>query len=375
MIPSLFAIFLCLLGFYLLWKIPSFTNKIILSLKEINLIPKISIIIPARNEENRLPILLESLSKQTLNIHEIIVVDDESEDNTYVIAKKFGAIVIKGKPLPEGWAGKSWACWQGAQKASGELLLFLDADTWLEKDGLAKLIEAHREKGGLISVQPYHVVHTWYEQLSAFFNIVVMASMNVFVPGGQNNKPKSAFGPCVMCSKKDYLAVGGHQGSKHTVLEGINLGRSFLDAGLPLNLFGGKGAVSFRMYSEGLKEVIHGWTKGFATGATSASPLIVLIVIGWISGLFSASFIPFRLAGDYTLTGFWMGIILYFVCVLQIRWILHRIGSFSIFTSLLYPLPLCFFAAITFFSFITIFLRRKVSWKGRVIETRKEAIK
>ena len=89
----------------------------------------LSIIIPARNEETNLPTLLRSLTAQSVRPLEILVVDDASTDRTPGIARQNGAQVIPSLPLPAGWRGKTWACHQGAQHASGQLLLFLDADT------------------------------------------------------------------------------------------------------------------------------------------------------------------------------------------------------------------------------------------------------
>ena len=89
---------------------------------------QLSIIIPARNEETNLPKLLRSLTAQSPQPREIIVVDDASTDRTAEVAQQFGARVIRSLPLPNGWRGKTWACHQGAQVATGEMLLFLDAD-------------------------------------------------------------------------------------------------------------------------------------------------------------------------------------------------------------------------------------------------------
>ena len=103
----------------------------------------VSVIIPARNEEHNLPTLLRSLASQPAKPREIIVVDDGSTDRTAEIARQLGATVIASQPLPDGWRGKTWACHQGAQAATGELLLFLDADTWFEPDGLARILAGY----------------------------------------------------------------------------------------------------------------------------------------------------------------------------------------------------------------------------------------
>lgn len=91
----------------------------------------ISIVIPARNEAARLPRLLTCLAEPNgpkADGFEVIVVNDSSTDGTKRFAEKWGARVLTVSP-PPGWTGKSWACQRGAEEASGELLVFLDADT------------------------------------------------------------------------------------------------------------------------------------------------------------------------------------------------------------------------------------------------------
>ena len=116
---------------------------------------KISILIPARNEERTLGQLLQSIAHQTLKPHEIIVIDDHSDDATAEIARRAGCIVMTSKDFPEGWTGKPWACWQGAQKATGDIFLFLDADTFLETDGLSKIVSTYLQKGVFSRYSPF----------------------------------------------------------------------------------------------------------------------------------------------------------------------------------------------------------------------------
>ena len=118
---------------------------------------ELSIIIPARNEEQNLPTLLSSIAEQSIRPREIIVVDDASTDHTAQIAQQHGARVISSQMLPDGWRGKTWACHQGAQAATGKLLLFLDADTWFEPEGLSYVIAEFKQAGsGVLSLAPHH---------------------------------------------------------------------------------------------------------------------------------------------------------------------------------------------------------------------------
>src|SRR5690606_29153987 len=112
---------------------------------------------------------------------EVLVVDDGSEDATAAVAAQHGARVIGPGAPPPGWTGKAWACQRGAEEASGDLLVFLDADTVLEHPGaLGGLIDLHRQHGGLVSVQPHHHTESAHEQLSAHFNVVAVLASGAF---------------------------------------------------------------------------------------------------------------------------------------------------------------------------------------------------
>jgi len=124
-VEFLVHILLWLLGFIFFVRIPVCKNGQVKNITR----PTLSIVVPARNEEANIPNLLRSLKGQVYVNDEIVVVDDHSEDKTATVAEKEGAKVIKSKQMPSGWTGKTWACHQGAQEATGEVLIFLDADT------------------------------------------------------------------------------------------------------------------------------------------------------------------------------------------------------------------------------------------------------
>src|SRR4030042_3034229 len=272
--------FFWFLGFIFLWKIPLLKKGNRLN----GLSYKISIIIPARNEEKTLGHLLHSIEHQTLKPHEIIVIDDQSEDATAKIARRAGCIVMRSKDLPEGWTGKPWAGWQGAQKATGDIFFFLDADTFLEPEGLSKIVSTYLEKGGLLSIQPFHKMKRRYERLSAIFNIITLGGMNAFTPLGPKLKPIGAFGPCMVCSRKDYFIVGGHEKARGEVLESLAIGMEFLKANQKVHCYGGKETISFRMYPDGLQSLVEGFSKGFGTGANATSVASLLVIVCWVFG-------------------------------------------------------------------------------------------
>lgn len=361
-----FLTLIWLLPFLLLWKIPYPTLERIPEGPDATV--SISVIIPARNEEHTLPILLGSLKPQGAGLHEVIVVNDHSEDATAEIAARHGARVIQAAPLPAGWLGKPWACWQGALQAGGEILLFLDADTCIEAGGLQKIIQSYLRRRGLLSIWPYHRMKRLYEKLSALFNIIIMASMGSFTIRGAKARSLGAFGPCLICSKSDYFRLGGHEAVKAAILEDVALGKLFDGAGLEIHNFGGKGTISFRMYPAGIGSLITGFTKGMASGAQVANFKILIPIILWVVGGFVVSFwlLILLLGSDFQAAAPWT--VLHVMYILQIYWILSRMGNYGFISSLLYPLPFVFFAVVFVISVLRTFFLRKVSWKGRKID-------
>jgi 4,4'-diaponeurosporenoate glycosyltransferase len=303
--------------------------------------------------------------RQSTPAYEILVVDDESVDDTARIARELGATVILGKVLPEGWSGKPWACWQGAQQSRGDVLLFLDADTWLEPTALESVVGALRSNGGLVTVQPYHVTQKAYEQLSAIFNIVVVGGMNAFTPVSRWWKPHGGFGPCAVVKRDDYFATGGHSAVNGEVLENLEMAKVFRRTGLPVACYGGRGAISFRMYPGGIGQLVEGWSKGFASGAAGIALLPLILTVAWVWGCFStfSSIIRALVPGSGLPLMPWL--VLYVLNAAEIYWMLWRIGKFRWWASALYPVPLTFFAAIMAWSLVLTRLVRRVTWRGR----------
>ncbi len=327
----------------------------------------VSVIIPARNEEHTLPNLLNSLSGQLSSQDEVIVVDDHSEDRTKAVAERSAVKVLESLPTPEGWVGKTWACFQGARIASGEILVFLDADTVLEKNGLEKIIETYVEKDGALSIQPYHEMRNLYEQLSAFFNIIAMAGMGTFTVLGRRIRPIGLFGPVVVMKRQYYLDSGGHDKVKGEILDDVAFGSELQKKGMEVHCLGGKSTISFRMYPNGIRELINGWSKGFAMGAAKTSTPLLILIVAWICGSIGTtrSLIEATIAANNVQIAISGG--LYILYAVQIYWMLVRVGNFKFYTALFYPIAIAFFVVVFIHSFVRIFLVRSVKWKGREI--------
>jgi 4,4'-diaponeurosporenoate glycosyltransferase len=334
------------LGWWLLWRTPSPRGEAGLT--------GVSVVIPARDEADNLRRLLPSLPD---GVDEVVVVDDGSTDGTATVAREHGAtVVVPGEP-PAGWTGKAWACWQGAQATTTEKIVFLDADVVVEPAGLEAAVAEHqRQRGGLVSVQPWHDMARPYEQLSAFFNLIAPMSVDAFAP--TKPRPTGAFGPCLVVDRATYDRSGGHAADRvrGAVLDDVQLARAVQDAGGAVRLFLGRHVgMTFRMYPHGPRQLIEGWTKNFAGGAAGTRPLTLVLVILWLSGAIAAIV---------------TSPLLYVAYALQLGIQLRRVGRFSPFTAVLYPIPLAFFVAVFLGSLVRTFVRRQVTWRGRTIRTR-----
>jgi 4,4'-diaponeurosporenoate glycosyltransferase len=372
-----------LFGFWFLWKIPycsknssgEIENQRCGDLLDKISTLKVSIIIPARNEEKTLSFLLSSIQSQTLIPHEVILVNDQSEDSTEAIGRQFNVKIINTESLPEGWLGKNWACYKGAENASGNLFLFLDADTTLEPGGLESLLACYLKYKGVVSVEPYHKIKKFYENFAAYFNIILMGSMNVFTPLQFRLKPIGAFGPCLLCSRETYFSIDGHSSTKDKIMEDLELGKILLSKGKYIYCFGGKGTISFRMYPYGIGSIVKGFSRGFAIGAKSTSVITFIMEILWIAGSFFPLTLLIQNIVSFNSTGILTGIIFYVAYIAQVLWMARRIGNFNPAVAIFFPVFLMFFITVFFWSILQNVFKLNIRWKGRIVNSKNSRTK
>lgn len=325
---------------------------------------RVSVVIPARDEARNLPRLLASLAAQTEPPLEVLVVDDASTDATAAVARAGGARVLSvdASGPPAGWLGKPWACRTGAVDATGDRLLFLDADTWLAPDGVARLADAHEHLAadGLLSVQPFHEVHRPYEQLSAVCNVVPVLASGLAAPGAP--APSVAFGPCLVTTLGALAAAGGFEAVRGEVVEDAALARAYRRAGRPVHGLGGGGTVRFRMYPDGPGSLVEGWTKNLSGGATRVALLPLVGAALWVTAGLSVAL-------DAVTEPTGVVAVAWVALAGQLWWMLRRLGSFHWLTAALFPIPLLAFVALFARSALLRASRRPVTWRGRRIRS------
>lgn len=355
------ALILWLSGFYFLYRIPLCDER-----GRLKNYPTAAIIIPARDEEKNIGNLLDSINAQDFKPNEVIVVNDGSVDMTKEISLAKGASVADSLPLPEGWLGKPWACMQGARASKSDLLVFLDSDTVFEQGGLKKIIDTYIITGpdSVFSILPYHWIDSFYENFSAVFNVIMAGSMNAFTPLS-NAIPTGLFGQSLIVRREHYFSIGGHEKAKDKILENVYLAEHFAKAGFPLKCFGGKGALSMRMYPDGFAGLIRGWTKAFASGAGKTGAISLFMIILWITAgnLISVSLPYFAIAGNNVI--YWVA--MYLLFALQFLWMLKRIGSFGVLSAFMFPVHLAFYCVVFFRSLYYMKSGKATEWKSRKV--------
>jgi dolichol-phosphate mannosyltransferase len=234
--------------------------------------PGISVVVPARDEERRLPGCLAALSGDP-DLLEVLVVDDESSDRTADVAESYGARVLRGDALPPGWAGKAWALEQGLRAARGELVLFLDADA-RPRPSLARALGGALGHADLISAGPRFVCRSTGERLlhPALLATLVYRFGPADVEGFQPRPSRAvANGQCVLARREALLAAGGWASVRSHLTEDIALARELRAHGCRVRFVDASELLEVEMYGS-LGETWTGWGRSIALADVTAAP-------------------------------------------------------------------------------------------------------
>jgi chlorobactene glucosyltransferase len=242
--------------------------------------PLVSLVIPARNEARNIRRCVESALASTYPRLEIIVVDDHSTDDTGDIVRDMMSHdarlrVLTPPPLPDGWFGKQWACAAGAEASRGELLGFMDADTWQAPDLVTRVVNAMDARGAdVLSVAGTQELGGLWERLVQPQVFAILAQRY----GGTeavNRSPfasqKIANGQCLWLRRTAYDALGGHAAVRDKVAEDLALAQLYFREGRTVVLVLGLAQLSTRMYTS-LRELVEGWGKNIYAGGRDAMP-------------------------------------------------------------------------------------------------------
>ena len=329
--------------------------------------PRVSVLIPARNEEANIGDCIQGFLSQNYDNFEIHVLDDQSTDCTGTIIEKFSeqhseVQAIRGKPLPTGWLGKNWACHQLSQHANGEILIFTDADNRPAPDAIANTVAYMQKlKLGLLSAFPEKVTGTWAEKL-------VVPVVDMFVYAGLplwltyfSRFPSlaAASGLWIAFTRDAYQRVDGHQAVSNQIVEDVELSRLAKKNGIRILTSAGTRVVSCRMY-QSFGEVWDGFSKNlFGLVRHKMIPFFILILGLWTMCVLPYIAVWFAPLRELAIVAIVMNIVMRMVLALKYR---H-----PFFTSvILHPFGVLLTLLIGINSFFQV-RRGRLQWKGRQI--------
>lgn len=207
--------------------------------------PKVSVILPARNEENFIRKCLTSLLNQDYENYEIIAIDDSSEDLTGKIIEEYSKnpklIFVKARPKPSDWVGKNWACMEGFRKATGEFLLFTDSDT-RHSENVISLAVSHLFSQNLdvLTVSPKMLCLDIFTKITLpMISTFLHTRFSALRVNDPSKKTGYFFGSFFIIKRQVYESVGTHEGVKHEIIEDGALGMKVKESGFKLRMVRG----------------------------------------------------------------------------------------------------------------------------------------
>jgi len=345
---------------------------------------ELTVIVPARDEEDCLGACLQSLVSQSEDVFELgkdgelgkdwelIVVDDHSTDRTAEIARSFtGVTVLKAAKLEPGWTGKNNAIWTAAKRAESRWLLFTDADTIHEPGDLRRAIhEAERHKVGVLSYSPHQIVGGLAQRS---LMPLVFCELALAYPPAKVSDPAqriaAANGQFLLIEREAYRRLGGHAAVSEKVLEDVELAFLAKRRKVGLRFRYADDALSTRMYRN-TRAMIEGWTKNLALLFDNALALSawraidVFLLFGlpilavWLwNARFAAHSLQWLGAG-------WALLILWARTLFRFYARVAK-SNFGFINCLVSPLGLPLFCFLLYRSWFQHRILKQVSWKGR----------
>jgi chlorobactene glucosyltransferase len=335
--------------------------------------PLISVLVPARNEEENIKKCIVSLTKQDYKNIEILVLDDNSTDNTANIirrlSKKYSNIKFyKGEHLRKGWLGKSFACHQLSKHARGKYMIFTDADTLHFPDSISSAVAClERYKVDALSVFPMQIMVTMHERMMVpFGNYIILALFPLYLMRKVKNAMFcTAIGQFMMFKSEVYRKIGGHKSIKGKVLEDVKISKHVKRSGYKFMIFDGRSNLYCRMYRS-FRDVVRGYSR-VLFAAFDYNIFMMSMAIFLIATVFLGPFIMLPLGVVFN----WSALIIEII-ILQIIIILTTRIVFAIrfkcrsVDILLHPVAMLYLLFIAVKSILDIRYGDGMTWKGRV---------
>jgi chlorobactene glucosyltransferase len=334
--------------------------------------PLVSVLIPARNEENNIRRCAESLLNQTYENYEILIIDDNSTDRTREILQELAAEnkrvrVFRGKPLPEGWFGKPFALQQLLEFAEGDILLFTDADTVHSDTSISWAVtNMEHSNADLVSGYVGQQLRSFGEITAVpvmFFltGFVIPMFLNKYIKNGAFS---AAIGQYIVMKKSVFKDIGGYEAIRKKTTEDVYLSRYVKDKGYSTVFLDISAQVSCRMY-KGYVASIQGIGKNVFDFMGKKSFVLLLVAVAillFFVAPFPLMFILMRFNDPFV----WHCI---FVNILfTITWITMYAGRhIPWYYAFLWPLMYVNLIIMVLWSWVRTISGKGFMWKGRVV--------
>ena len=341
----------------------------------------VSICIPARNEEAVIERCVTSALKQDYPNFEVLVLDDNSTDATTEILTKLSGIVfnlkhLKGSLKPNDWLGKPWACDQLFKASKGEILIYIDADVWLEPDTIKKTVATLAKKDAL-TIWPQQILGSFWEKMIVplvYFALCTLLPaiyveraprwMPDFLYSIFKTKFVAACGQFFAFKRSTYIAVDGHESVKNQIVEDVELARIIKSKDFSLQMMHGVNAVYCRMYNDH-SEVWNGFKKNFLAGFGNIFEFIAMGILHFLVFLYPIYTLIFGLnkADNWIITLSILNLALIFTqrIILSIKF------KWSFWLCFLHPVSVLWFQVLGVISIINKLFGIKSTWKGRKV--------
>ena len=336
--------------------------------------PLISVLIPARDEEANIKACLGSLQKQDYPNFEILVLDDNSSDDTANIVAQIAATdsrirLLRGEALPQGWAGKPFACYQLAKKARGSWLLFTDADTTHEPHSLrSTLALAIKSGSSMLSGFPRQITTSLPQKITIpVLYFVIMSWFPIWwFQRSKKPRPSLAIGQFLLFPTKEYWRIGGHKAVKSRILEDVWLGIEITRAGGRHVAVDLSPVVSCHMYRS-LGAILEGVTKWiYSVASLSKMALVGLLLAGYAFFLAPFYWLWNELFIKATPSDWRPIIVFQIAAVLVMRWLVDKRFNESIISTILHPIGFSFLIISGLYAGSRQAIGAGVHWKERL---------
>src|SRR6202167_626243 len=251
--------------------------------------PRVSIIVPARNEEEDIELSLTRLLELDYDHYEVIAVNDRSTDRTGEImesvAERDAALgrlrVIHHQKLPAGWLGKTHAMWTATNQATGDWLLFTDADVLFKPDSVRRAVAyAEAEQAGHVVVFPQMIMKRPGEYMMiAFFQTLFVFGHRPWKVADPKSRDHMGVGAFNMVRRSVYDAVGTYRALRMEVLDDMKLGKIVKNAGFAQRNVFGEDLISLH-WARGAFGIVNNLTKNFFAVLSFQWGRTVVTIIG-----------------------------------------------------------------------------------------------